>query len=109
MGKARELGGLTFNSQKVAVTAPNAAVVTLATLPSFDIATYVVTAGLKAGDPVNYHAVAIVSTQGGTAKITNLVTASLLSLSMSGMSVQATQNSGPTQTIHGFVTRLNAE
>ena len=109
MGKARGLSGLTFNTLEAAVSAPNATAVTLATLPSFDIATYVVTAGLKAGDPTNYHAVAIVSTQGGSAKITNLVTASLLTLSLSGMNVRATQNSGPTQTIFGFVTRLNAQ
>jgi hypothetical protein len=109
MGRARGLAALTFNSLEAVVSAPNATAVTLVTLPSLDFATYMVTAGLKAGDPTNYHAVAIVSTQGGAAKITNLVTANLLSLSLSGMNVQATQNSGPTQTVYAFVTRLNAQ
>jgi len=109
MSKARQLSALTFNTLEAAVSAPNATAVTVATLPNLDFATYMVTAGLKAGDPTNYHAVAIVSTQGSSAKITSLVTANLLTLSLSGMNVQATQNSGPTQTIFAFISRINAQ
>jgi len=72
MSKARQLSALTFNTLDAAVSAPNATAVTVATLPNLDFATYMVTAGLKAGDPTNYHAVAIVSTQGSSAKITSL-------------------------------------
>jgi len=78
--------------------------VTLNSAPSF--ATYIVTAGLTAGDVANYHCVSIVSQQGSSTKITSLVTASLATLSISGLAIRLTQNSGGTQTLSYVVTRI---
>lgn len=109
MGKARDLGGLTFNSQKVSLSTASGVAVTIFALPQVPFGTYIVSAGLKANDPSNYHNVAIVSAQGANTKITQLVTSDLFSLSVSGLNVQATQSSNDPQTLHAFLTRLHAE
>jgi hypothetical protein len=108
MGNARELGGLTFNSQKTSITAPNVTATTLFALPNVQFATYLVTAGIISGDVANYQAVALVCTQGTSAKITPLVSGDLLTLGISGLNVRVTQSSGLIQDVEGFLTRLNA-
>jgi hypothetical protein len=69
---------------------------TLFTAPSeavFIVSAYIV----GSASPANYNAVAIVRVSGGTAAITTISTASNLTISLSGLNVQATQTSGINQ------------
>lgn len=106
MGKSQKLSDLTFQTNSTSVTAANGSATTLFSLSSNTFATYIVTAGLAAGDPANYHEVAIISQQGSTLQATNLVNGSLMSISVSGLNIQATQSSGATSTIVGRLTCL---
>jgi hypothetical protein len=109
MGKSRDLAGLEFITQSASASAATATATTLFTLPSNNFATYLVTAGLVAGDPGNYHEVAIISQQGGTLQATVLVNATLTTISVSGLNIQVTQASGLTQTVQARLTCLNRE
>lgn len=72
--------------------------VPLTILQQNPFAVYVVSAALAGvNDAVNYSAVSIVCVNGSVAKINSVVTASLLTISLSGMTVQATQSSGSPQ------------
>jgi hypothetical protein len=69
---------------------------TVFTAPSeavFIVSAYIV----GSASPANYNAVAIVRVSGGTAAITTISTASNLTISLSGLNVQATQTSGINQ------------
>ncbi len=110
MGKAANLaslGDLTFQTSTASVSAANNTATTLFTLASNTFATYIVTAGVPANDPANYHEVAIISQQGTTLQMTTLVNAALLSISVSGLDIKATQSSGLTQTVRAHLTCLN--
>jgi hypothetical protein len=109
MGKSRDLAGLEFITQSASVSAATATTTTLFTLPSNNFATYLVTAGVVAGDPGNYHEVAIISQQGTTLQATVLVNATLTTISVSGLNIQVTQASGTTQTIQARLTCLSRE
>jgi hypothetical protein len=109
MGKARDLAGLEFITQSSSASAATATATTLFTLPSNGFATYLVTAGVVANDPSNYHEVAIISQQGSTLQATVLVNATLTVISVSGLNIQVTQTSGTTQTVQGRLTCLSRE
>jgi hypothetical protein len=109
MGKARDLAGLEFQTSSASVSAATATAVTLFTLPANNFATYIVTAGVIANDPGNYHEVALISQQGSTLQVTVLVNASLTNISVSGLNIQATQSSGITANIAGRLTCLTRE
>ena len=109
MGKSRDLAGLEFITSSASVSAPTATATTLFTLPSNNFATYIVTAGIIANDPGNYHEVALISQQGSTLVVTVLVNAALLNITVSGLNIQATQSSGITATIEGRLTCLTRE
>lgn len=109
MGKSRDLADKEFISLSASVSASSGSTVTVFTLPSNNFATYIVTAGVIANDPANYHEVALISQQGGTLQITNLVNAALLNITVSGLNIQATQSSGITATIVGRLTCINRE
>ena len=110
MGKAANLaslGDLTFKTSSASVSAATATATTVFTLSSSNFATYIISAGLEAGDPGNYHEVAIISQQGSTLQVTTLVNAALMSISVSGLNIQATQSSGLTQTVKAHLTCIN--
>ena len=91
------------------MSAANNTAVTLFTLPSNNFATYIVTAGVIANDPANYHEVAIISQQGNTLQMTTLVNAALANISVSGLDIRASQSSGITATLVGRLTCLTRE
>ena len=91
------------------MSAANNTAVTLFTLPSNNFATYIVTAGVIANDPANYHEVAIISQQGNTLQMTTLVNAALANISVSGLDIRASQSSGITVTLVGRLTCLTRE
>lgn len=109
MGKSRDLADKEFITLSASVSAANNTATTLFTLPSNNFATFIVTAGLSAGDPANYHEVALISQQGSTLQVTTLVNAALLNVTVSGLNIQATQSSGLSQTVIGRLTCLNRE
>jgi hypothetical protein len=79
---------------------------TIVTLPSGD-GIYIVSTALSAStDPANYNETAIVSISGSTSSIAILVNASVVSLTMSGLNLQVTQNQGATQTMQFSVLRI---
>jgi hypothetical protein len=109
MGKASDLARLEFLTSSASVSAANNTAVTLFTLPSNGFATYLVTVGVAANDPGNYHEVAIISQQGSTLQATVIVNATLTVISVSGLNIQVTQTSGLTQTVQGRLTCLSRE
>jgi hypothetical protein len=79
---------------------------TLFTAPSeavFIVSAYIV----GSASPANYNAVAIVRVSGGTAAITTISTASNLTISLSGLNVQATQTSGINQSFAYSAIRIS--
>jgi len=109
LGRARELAGLEFQSQRADVAAATGVATTIFTLPSVPFATYILTAGIYANDVPNYHEVALVMTQGSSVVITTLNNSNLIALSASGLNIQATQSSGASNTVRAFLTRLNLD
>lgn len=78
--------------------AASATPVALVTLQQAPYATYIVSASLAGvNDAANYNAVSIVSINGSVAKINSVVAAGALTITLSGLTVQATQSSGNTQ------------
>ena len=69
--------------------------------------TYIVNCALSAGDPTNYSAVALVSVDSNVLRITQLQTATLMAISVSGTNIRATQSSGAGQTIYYSLTRVS--
>ena len=69
-------------------------------------ATYIVSVGISSGAPAAYSAVAIVSADNNTLRATTLQTASLMTISVSGTDIQATQTSGGAATILYTLTRV---
>jgi hypothetical protein len=89
------------SSLRGTVTGPNATPTTLfaASLPVGQVAAFLVAAGLGVNDAANYGAVALVVCDGGSARIGLVNNATLFTLSLSGLNVQATQSSGSPQPI----------
>ena len=86
----------------------NANELTIATIPTTINGLYIVSMGINANDPANYSSVSIVTVDGpSTLRITSLQTCSYSTLSVSGMTVRARQNSGASQTIYYTLTRLS--
>lgn len=81
--------------------------VTLATLPNVGFATYMVTATLNnVNDTGHYNAVSMISTNGTDAKANSVIGAGLMTISLSGLNVQATQSSGAANFIFYSIVRL---
>jgi hypothetical protein len=103
---ARFIGGI-FATVRSSLAVASATPTTIVTLPSGD-GIYIVSAALSAStDPANYCETAIVSTSGSNSSIAILVNAAVVSLTMSGLNLQVTQNQGATQTIQFSVLRIN--
>lgn len=96
-----------FKTLSGTVSAATATATTIATLPNLTNGTYIVSCGLVAGDPTNYSAVSLVSVDATVLRITNLQTAALMSISISGQTVQATQVSGTTTLIYFTLSRFS--
>jgi hypothetical protein len=95
-----------FRTLAGAQSAATATATTLVTLPA-GFATYIVNAGFNGvNDAGAYGATAIVHTDGSTNSITQLVNPSGMTISMSGMAVQATQTSGSTLNISFSILRM---
>jgi hypothetical protein len=95
-----------FTTLKGSVSAGSGVATTLATVPSSSIGLYVVTCGLAANDPTNYTAIAFVSIDSSTLRLTSLQTATNMTISISGLNIRAAQASGITATILYNLTRI---
>lgn len=81
--------------------------VTLQALPTTGLGTYIVSVDLAGvNDAANYNAVAMVCVNGTNAKITTLVSAGLMTITLSGLNVQATQGSGASNAITYSIIRI---
>jgi len=96
-----------FKTLSGTVSAANVTATTIATLPSITNGTYIVSCGLAAADPTNYSAVSLVTVDATVLRSTNLQTATLMSISVSGQTVRATQSSGGTTSIYFTLTRVS--
>lgn len=97
------------SSQNYTAVAPTSgSAVTVYTFPSGMLATYMVSASLTSttNSPTNYAAWAIVALDGTTASILTQKNGKLLTLSLSGLNLQATQNSGAAKTIGISLARI---
>jgi hypothetical protein len=68
--------------------------------------TYIVSVGIFSGVPTVYSAVAIVSADGSILRSTTLQTAALMTISVSGTNIQATQSSGGPANIDFSIIRI---
>jgi hypothetical protein len=96
-----------FSTSRGTVASTSGVAVTIGTAVGGINVTYIVSCGLSAADPTNYSAVAIVSADNSVLRATALQTAGLLSISVSGTSIRATQSSGVTATIYFTLTRVS--
>jgi hypothetical protein len=81
--------------------------VTLTTLPSVAVGTWLVTAAVALEDATTGTAVALVTTQAGTSAVTSIKTASQIAISTSGLDLKATQTTGIVYSITWSLTRLS--
>lgn len=104
-GSQLGLGVLQSTTGVTAGTASGVAT-TIFTAPGTTGAAYLVTCDLNSAVPATYSAVALVTTDAGVARVTNLQTATLMSISISGLNIQFTQGSGAAQNVTWTVTRI---
>jgi hypothetical protein len=89
----RTTGGIFTTINNLTAFVSSGAATTIFAAPSES--TLIVTTSLNGStDPVNYNAVAIVKVAGGVATITTISSAVLMTITISGLNVQATQTSG---------------
>jgi len=96
-----------FSSANGSISVANATAGTIFTLPGTTLGSYIVTADINSSAPLNYSAVALVTTDGGVARLTTLQAATNNTISISGLNVQVTQTSGATNTVLWSVIRLS--
>jgi len=102
---AKLIGGI-FATVRSSLSVDSATPTTIVTLPSGE-GNYIVSASLQGStDPANYNEVAVVSVSQSVTSIAVLVNASVVSLTMSGLNLQVTQNVGTAQTIQFSVLRV---
>jgi hypothetical protein len=102
---AKLIGGV-FATVRSSLSVASATPTTIVTLPSGE-GNYIVSASLQGStDPANYNEVAVVSVSQSVTSIAVLVNASVVSLTMSGLDLQVTQNVGTAQTIQFSVLRV---
>ena len=96
-----------FSTLRGSVASTSGVATTIATAnQNHALATYIVSCGVSSGAPTAYSAVAIVSADNNTLRITNLQTATNMTISVSGTDIQATQTSGGAANILFAVTRV---
>jgi len=101
----RTTGGIFTTINNLTIFVASGAATTIFAAPSES--TLIVTASLNgSSDPVNYNAVAIVKVAGGVATVTTISSAALMTITISGLNVQATQTSGGAGRINYTVLRI---
>jgi hypothetical protein len=99
--------GLTYKSLTGTFAAPaSGSAVTLTTLPTTTVGVWLVTAAVSVSN-VTGTAVSLVTTQAGTSAATAIKTGSQISISTSGLDLQATQTTGGVFSIVWTITRLS--
>ena len=96
-----------FSTLRGSVASTSGVAATIATAnQNHALATYIVSCGVSSGAPTAYSAVSIVSADNNVLRITNLQTATNMTISISGTDIQATQTSGGAANILFAVTRV---
>jgi len=103
---ATVLGG-SFSTFTGSTSLPAATATTIATIPSGTRSSYLVTISLNVVDAVNYGAAAIIVVDNSSASLATIKAGALMTLTMSGLNIQATSGAGTTNTGYWSVTRLN--
>jgi len=96
-----------FSTSRGTVASTSGVAVTIGTAYSGVNVTYIVSCGLSAADPTNYSAVSVVSADNNVLRATALQSAALMSISVSGTSIRATQSSGVSTTLYFTLTRVS--
>ena len=108
MGNASVLNAGIFSTLSGSVSSSSGAAVTIAVAnQNYANATYIVSCGISSGAPATYSAVAIVSADNNVLRVTTLQSATLMTISVSGTNIQATQSSGGAATILYTLTRVS--
>lgn len=103
-GSQLGLGVLQSTSGSVATV--NGVNSTIFALPGTTGAAYLVTCDVNSGAPATYSAVALITTDAGAARQTDLQTAVRTIISLSGLNVQVMQTSGGNPNVVWTVTRI---
>lgn len=96
-----------FKTENDTVSAPNSVATIIFTTPTLNNGTFIISCNVPANDPANFSAVSLVTVDATTLRATSLQTAALLSISVSGQTISATQLSGLTVNIFYTVTRVS--
>jgi hypothetical protein len=99
------IGGI-HQTIKGQVTPASGVATTIFTIPSQNFSTWMITVQLAAADTANYSAWAMIATQTGSVRIMTNVAGPLLTISNSGLAIQATQSSGTSSTIYYSAIRI---
>jgi hypothetical protein len=99
------IGGI-HQTIKGSITPASGVATTIFTIPSLSFSTWMVTVQLAAADTTNYSAWAMISTQTSSVRIMTNVAGTLLTISNSGLAIQATQSSGTSSTIYYSAIRI---
>jgi hypothetical protein len=95
-----------FRTDSGTVSALNATATTIYTMPTLPNGLYVVQAALANNAPATFTAVSLIRQGNGTSAATALSTATNMTVSVSGLNIQATQSAGGTATISWSVIRF---
>jgi hypothetical protein len=95
-----------FATLRGSVATSNLVPITIATIPNFAMAVYMVSCGISSGAPTAFTAIALVSADNSVLRLTSLQTASLMTITVSGTDIQATQGSGGAAAIIFSLTRI---
>ena len=96
----------TTNTATGSVSATTGVATTIYTMPTLGVGLYIVQAALFNQAPATFTAVSIVTQGNGTSRATTIATGTLMSISVSGLNIQATQLSGATNPITWTVFRI---
>ena len=95
-----------FATLRGSIASSNLVPITIATIPNYAMAIYMVSCGISSGAPTAFTAIALVSADNSVLRLTPLQTASLMTITVSGTDIQATQGSGGAATILYTLTRI---
>lgn len=107
-GTARtNLGLSTLQSTSGTVASTSGTPVTIFTADGHTNGAYLVCIDVNSAVPATFSALALVTSDAGVLRLTNLQTATLNSVSISGLNIQATQGSGAAQTLYYTVVKIS--
>lgn len=96
-----------FATLRGSAASSNLVPLTIATIPNYAMAIYMVSCGISSGAPTAFTAIALVSADNSVLRLTSLQTASLMTITVSGTNIQATQGSGGAAAILYTLTRVS--